>query len=244
MVLKLAITMPVYNESEGITTFIEELDSSFGSDCVFFIVDDCSFDDSYSKIQSLAKKEGFKNRIKLYRNFRNLGHGPTFSRAVNAAIDANPEFILTLDGDGQFLGTQLMDAFRFFLDSQLPYMETIRSNRQDALYRKIISAFTRLLVFSKSRKISKDANSPCRFYRHAFAKDIWKKIPDNTIVPNIHVSILTRRTQAEFEYFKVKSIPRRSTNKIGTMWGTSRVHLPSRKFTIFCLKAINYVFKI
>lgn len=242
--IKLAITMPVYNESEGIVNFIEEIDSSFGSDCTFFIVDDCSTDNTYNQIENLSKKTHFKNRIKLHRNEYNLGHGPTFSRAIRVSIDANPEFILTVDGDGQFIGAQLVAAFKFFLNSKLPYMETVRSSRQEALYRKIVSFVTRFLVYFKTRSNSKDANSPCRFYSLAFARNIWREIPERPIVPNIHVSILARRAKTEYAYFTVRSIPRRAANKIGTTWETSRVHLPSKKFVSFCLKALRYVIKI
>ena len=54
--MSISIVMPAWNEAEGIAEFIIELRNSFiGLDPQFFVVNDCSTDETIKEIDKLKK---------------------------------------------------------------------------------------------------------------------------------------------------------------------------------------------
>jgi len=97
------IAMPIFNESDGISTTLRTLDqvlSAGGFMVELFIQDDCSTDQTEEVIKTIAPD--LKMAVHLRKNESNIGHGPTTFEAYQRAANSNNAIILQLDSDGQF----------------------------------------------------------------------------------------------------------------------------------------------
>lgn len=241
--------MPVFNEQEGLIEFLKEMQDNFEDlDLIIVVCDDCSTDLTRTLLSDHNSKAtfGLQNsfQIKLIENQKNLGHGPSFLRAAKFTLSLGVDFLITVDGDGQFSCDEIRAAFNYLRDSDgaLDLVEGVRSNRQDPHYRKFVSATTRLIVFGKTGKLAGDANTPLRLYRANIAAELFDKIPEVSLVPNMQISILSRKMQLNIAEYKVKSRDRRGASSVGTMWRTSLKNVPSKRFLKFCVSACREIF--
>lgn len=91
--LFISVLMTCYNREEFISDSIQSvLDSSY-SNFELIIVDDCSTDNSYNIANDFALKD---NRIKVYKNFKNLGD---YRNRNNAVRFSNFEYFTFVDSD-------------------------------------------------------------------------------------------------------------------------------------------------
>ena len=202
---QLTIVMPVFNESEGIREFVSEIKNEFsGIQPTILIVDDCSTDDTWKVLQEMKAQT---NDLILHRNVANLGHGRTTVEAMNYGILNNSDYIMTVDGDGQFIGKEMFNFFKKFNQSDNNYGEGRRLYRQDPWFRKVISLVTRLLVLIKTGKKIADANTPCRIYERGTLQRFLIKIDNNSMVPNLAVSIVARKEGQQVFNFSLTNIP-------------------------------------
>jgi hypothetical protein len=96
----LSIVMPAYNEAENIVATVRDALAAAASVTDRFevvVVDDGSTDDTVAIVESLVAVHG--GAVRLIRNERNLGYGPTVRRALAAA---DMEWVLFTDSDRQF----------------------------------------------------------------------------------------------------------------------------------------------
>ena len=96
----LSIVMPAYNEAENIAATVRDCLAAAAvvTDCFeVVVVDDGSTDDTASIVESLAAAHS--GAVRLIRNERNLGYGPTVRRALAAA---DKDWVLFTDSDRQF----------------------------------------------------------------------------------------------------------------------------------------------
>jgi len=232
--LKICVTMPAWNEAEGIGGFIEELHASLSIwNPTFIVVDDCSTDTTADVVNSL----GSMRSVILSTNEKNAGHGPSTVRGLQLALAESPEVVIALDGDGQFLGPDVSKCLTEFLSSDADIVEGVRKNRHDPLFRRITTHASRLLVWSRCRRLPTDANTPLRVYKPEKLRIMLNRIPDNAMTPNLLISSLSRKLQMNIYEVEVSFIPRRGENEVGTSWGTTRRQVPSKRFAIFCANA-------
>ena len=105
--------MPAYNEESGIAEFISELNVHLKEwQPIFFVVDDCSKDQTANVAQSLVK-QGVE--IRVVSNEVNLGHGPSTVKALRLGLSIRPDFIVAIDGDGQFIGADVAKVINEFI---------------------------------------------------------------------------------------------------------------------------------
>ena len=240
--------MPLYNEQEGIEEFIKEIVSSFvGVSISFFIVDDCSTDRSFeilTKLSDVDKKFpiDLNTRVYVKRNETNLGHGPTFVRAMEYALRNKSDLLITVDGDGQFYGEHIFAAFKHFSLGDFDVLEGVRVERSDPFYRKIVSTLTQIFVFLKCGKFPKDANTPLRIYTDATARDLLSGLPEKVLTPNLFFSTRARIMGMRIVEYPLVHIERRGSSPIGTMWTKNRFNLPSARFINFCFRAFIGLF--
>lgn len=156
---------------------------------------------------------------------------------MKLGLASGNELILSLDGDGQFIGKEITHMVRSFLESDSQVAEGCRTRRTEPLFRKIVTLSTRLLVWSKCRVFPKDANTPLRIYRSEILNELLKQVQSDTLVPNLMFSYISRIQNFKILEFSVTSIPRRGDNSTGTSWGKSIFGLPSLKFIRFCKNA-------
>jgi len=230
-----AVVMPAWNEAEGISGFIQELHAALSEwSPVFVIVDDCSVDNTAGVVKSLAKSA---IPVEVLVNERNIGHGPSTVIALKRGVTLGVDYILAIDGDGQFLGEDVRLLLQRLETSGVDVTEGVRVNRDSPAYRRFVSLTTRLFVATRGRILPADANTPLRAYRADALRALLTVVPADVPTPNLVISALCRRWRFRLIEIPVRSIPRRGSNQQGTTWGNVRRDLPSRKFLGFTLRA-------
>jgi len=233
--------MPAYNEDSGIAEFIGELHEHLKEwHPTFFVVDDCSKDQTVDVATALAE-QGIA--IKVVPNEVNSGHGPSTVRALQLGLTNEFELVVAIDGDGQFLGSDVAKIVQLMLESNCDIAEGVRTQRVDPIYRRFVSLTTRLLVFSRSRRFPLDANTPLRVYRVSALRRHLDALNPDTMIPNLVISSNSRRWKMNVQEIEVRSIPRRGLDQSSITWGKSRRQLPTRRFLKFCLGATKDFFK-
>jgi dolichol-phosphate mannosyltransferase len=233
--------MPAYNEDSGIAEFIGELHEHLEKwQPIFFIVDDCSKDQTVVGAAALAE-QGIA--IKVVPNEVNSGHGPSTVRALQLGLTNESELVVAIDGDGQFLGSDVAKVVQLTLESNCDIAEGVRTQRGDPIYRRFVSLTTRLLVFLRSRRFPRDANTPLRVYRVSALRRHLDALNPDTMIPNLVISSNSRRWKMNVQEIEVRSIPRRGLDQSSITWGKSRRQLPTRRFLKFCVGATKDFFK-
>lgn len=233
----IAITMPVYNEEAGIAEFISEIYSFLNTyNVVFIVVNDCSTDGTVLCVTELSQT-GIE--IILDSNEFNLGHGLSTRKGLERALEIQPDCILSVDGDGQFLGSEIADLVNLFFDNSDCVVEGVRQNRMEPYYRKVVTQFTRLLVTSRTFKLVKDANTPLRVYSPMLLQEILTKVPSHVMTPNLFISVVSRTMNIRIIEQGVKSLSRRGQTSDGVTWGKTRKNVPPKRYVLFCLRAIR-----
>lgn len=224
--------MPVYNEEDGIQTFLKSIMDKFGNRCLIIVVDDKSTDGTINKIKSLENKES----LILIELPRNLGHGGAFVHGLKLSLQYPSDVVISADGDGQITPYLIQDMYESIKLNPECVLELVRLNRLDGKIRKFISLATRVLVFIKSGKLPNDANTPFRAYSRNVLGLLLKSIPQNTLVPNLWISIYTRRKKIKTIKLKALSQPRTGTTKRGSTWNGG-MFKRYKKLMVFSSKA-------
>jgi glycosyltransferase involved in cell wall biosynthesis len=234
--------MPVYNEAEGIADFIFEINRFlFKHNPIFLIVDDKSTDLTFHEIQSIRRET--KINILPIKNKENIGHGPSTIKAITEGLKL-AETIITVDGDGQFYGSDIYKGLDLFLSSKCDVLEAVRVGRSDPWFRKVMSFSLKYFILLKSGKSSSDANTPLRFYKSEALEDLLRNIPKNTLIPNLYISVFARRNSLIIESMNVRSRDRRGNVTIGSTWGRGNSLLPNLRLIKFSLNALRESLKI
>jgi glycosyltransferase involved in cell wall biosynthesis len=232
----LVVVMPVMNEEEGISEFILELQQELSAwSPKFVIVDDQSTDNTVGEIHRL-KECGID--LILHLNESNLGHGPSTIKALQFGMNLNSDFIVAVDGDGQFLGSDIRNLALLLDSVNVDVVEGVRLERNEPLYRKFVTLMTRVLVLVSTRHLPRDANTPLRGYRPDALKLLLSKTDKGMLTPNLLFSALSRKWKLDVLEVPVRSIPRRGSDSQGTMFGKGPKSLPSRRFIGFLWRAL------
>jgi glycosyltransferase involved in cell wall biosynthesis len=177
--------------------------------------------------------------IILKNNEHNVGHGVSTRRGLEEALSLTNDLILSVDGDGQFLGKEIANIVKLSIENPDCVIEGVRKNRFDPYYRKVVTNFTRLLVMSRTFKLVKDANTPLRAYPPTLLRQILSKVPSQALTPNLFISVISRIMKIKIIESDVTSISRRGQISEGVTWGPTKKNIPPKKYVIFCLRAIK-----
>ena len=237
---KYIICAPCFNESEGIAQYVKEI-RKYISDSLIIIVDDCSTDATLEQLLILQKEI---DNLMVLANKVNVGHGMSSMRAWSEAIRFESEGIISLDGDGQIAGVEIATALDYFKKSNTEVLECVRTQRRDPWFRKLITAALKLLVLVKSGKYPKDANTPVRIYKKDILSEIVRLVPENSLTPNLFISIHIRKNKTKYSDFRIITRDRLGDNRVGTTWNTKRSLMPSKKLLQFCAMAIKQIYKM
>jgi len=238
--MNVLMTMPVFNEADGITIFLSELCEELeGHVDSILITDDSSTDGTSEVINSFLKKYSGQIIFELIQNEKNLGHGLTTVEGLRAGLARNAEIIVAMDGDGQFHGSAIREAIKLFERNLPDVLEGVRTSRSDPFFRKVTTLIVRLLVIAASRKQCKDGNTPFRIYSRASLEKMLSLSLESATIPNVYFSIIARRKRLVIQTFEVESLVRRGVNPEGSTWKQRKSWLPSKRFIIFCSKAVR-----
>ena len=226
--------MPSFEE-EGLAEFVDELREHLSPHVArlrFLVIDDCS--SRWRPSETL--QHGQHADVRVERNTRNLGHGPSVMSAYSHALAERCDVIMHVDGDGQFHGEDVARLLQ-----QTRYADVVigeRIMREEPWYRRAITHGLASGLAGRTGPVS-DVNTPLRAYRYAALASLWTTVPTMSVVPHVLLTLRLPSNPYVVSIVPVRSRHRRGRGKVGTTWGSSpwSSALPSRNFVLFCLRA-------
>ena len=235
-----AVVIPAYNEADALPPFLAEIRSAFdeiGTSVTLIVIDDASTDDTGAAAAPFAD---------VVRAPRNRGHGPTALAAYAEGLRVGANVIVHVDGDGQFLGADIARVALALDALDVDLVHGVRRGRKDPWFRRTLSALVRCAVFVLCGRSVPDVNTPLRAYHREVLVRLVAGLPEGALVPHVHFSIAEARERLRVRYVAVSSIPRRSAQTQGTMWGAGRTRrfLPPTRLVRFAGHALLELWSI
>lgn len=238
---RLAIVMPAYNEAEGIRGFIDEVRDAvapLADEVSFHIADDRSTDATPTVFDDV-------DDVTVHVQPTNRGHGPTALAAYRLGLATDPDVIVHVDGDGQFLGSDFPRLIGALVRENADVVHGIRDGRTDPWYRKSLTSAVGVMIALAAGRRVPDVNTPLRAYRPSALQSLIEAVPDGASVPHVHFSLAEARSGFVVRYVRVASIPRRGESAQGTMWGRAAgVRLPPKRLRQFAVSALREVWRL
>lgn len=159
-----SVVIPVYNEEGSVKKLIEEINSVFenwGEDCEIIVVDDGSTDSTAREVK--------KTNAKLIIFDKNYGQSSALNEGIN---EAQGDFIVTMDGDGQNDPDDIPAMFHKMMEEKI---DLICGERRDRKSKKSIKIGAQ--IAAKIRRIALDdriTDSGCTL--KIFKKDAAKSL--------------------------------------------------------------------
>ena len=237
--LRIAVAMPIFNESDGIAETLTSIDEAFrgsGATVTMCIQNDVSTDNTLQVLTNLATT--LQLNLTVETNQRNSGHGPTTFAAYQRALSTESSIVMQLDSDGQFDATELPSLCSAIATGS-EVVVGIRSNRVDPRFRKFLTYLLR--NFLRARYVGRfpDPNSPIRAYSATALAPMLSKLPAEPLIPNIYLSILAVRQKLEVVYVHVSHRERRGGQSTGTMWQSANQWQKIKRLLKFCRKSFR-----
>lgn len=234
-----AVAIPAYNEADGIGEFLREIDRALTPhvrELRFVVVDDASSDDTRSVV--LATAPELTGAVQLLTNTENRGHGPSLMEAYRQALAIEPDYVLQVDGDGQFHGSDLRRVLVLLLDDAHA-VSGVRRFRQDPWFRMTMTRLVRRYVAWGFSVRARDPNCPLRGYEAGLLAQLLRSIPANCLIPNLYLTIVAARRGLALLEVDVSHRVRRGQSIQGTTWSAGvRSPIPWRlvKFSLQALR--------
>jgi glycosyltransferase involved in cell wall biosynthesis len=225
---RVAVAIPAFNEADGIGGFLIEIDRALAphvGELRLIIVDDASTDGTEDAVLAAAPQLGCS--VETIVNPRNEGHGPSLLTAYRRALQTNPDYVLQVDGDGQFHGSDLRRVLVLLLD-EAHAVCGVRRFRQDPWFRMRMTAILRGYVSTAFGVRARDANCPLRGYEAALLERLLSWVPDGCPIPNLHLTILAARGGVPLLEVDVSHRVRRGASAVGSTWGRGISPVPWR----------------
>jgi len=216
-----AVAIPAYNEAEGIGGFLEEIDRALSPQAGalrLVVVDDASTDGTAQVLAGLAPT--LRGELEVVRNPRNLGHGPSVLLGYRRALQHDPDFVLQVDGDGQFHGSDLRRLLVLLLDGARAVCG-VRRFRQDPWFRMVMTRLLRGYVRFSFGVSARDPNCPLRGYDSRLLAELVAALPASCLVPNLYMTVLAARRRMALVEVDVSHRVRRGSAALGTSWSVS-----------------------
>lgn len=240
-VAHLAVVMPAYNEAEGIRGFIDEIREHVAplADRVTFVVaDDRSTDATLASLAGIADVQAEPQPL-------NRGHGPTALAAYRAGLALDPDLLVHVDGDGQFLGPDFARLVKAIESTGADVVHGVRHSRTDPWYRRVLTGAVGLMIAAVARHRVPDVNTPLRAYRPEALRMLLGAVPGDALVPHVHFSLAEARGGFVVRYVPVRSIPRRGSSTHGTMWGGGvKALIPPPRLRRFVVDALGEAWRL
>jgi glycosyltransferase involved in cell wall biosynthesis len=236
---KVAVAIPAYNEREGIVEFLLEIDAALSPvvrELVLVVIDDVSTDDTLEVVRSVGPN--LQSELLVSQMPKNSGHGPAVLEAYRRALDTGADYVIGVDGDGQFLGSDLRRVF-VLLEDGGDGVCGVRRFRYDPWFRMVMTRVLRVYISSMFGVPTRDANCPLRGYRSKLLDDLLRRVPDGSLVPNVHLAILAARHGATLVEVDVNHRVRRGTSSAGTMFSSSARWGMAKRLVEFSWKAFR-----
>ena len=170
MIRDISIVIPIYNEQNNIIQLIKEVRAALEQKINYeiIIVDDGSDDNTYEVVNKIKK---INNNITIIRHKKNYGQSISLRTGI---IEANSEYIVTLDGDGQNDPRDILKLIKSF-DIKYDFMMVIgnRVNRIDSEAKKVASR----LAYQIRKLLLKDTTPDTGCAIKVFRKKDFLQLP-------------------------------------------------------------------
>ena len=170
MIRDISIVIPIYNEQDNIIQLIKEVRASLEKKINYeiIIVDDGSDDNTYEAVNKIKKNN---------KNITIISHKKNYGQSIGlrtGIIEANSEYIVTLDGDGQNDPRDIFKLIKSF-DTKVSFMMVIgnRVNRIDSVAKKLASR----LAFQIRKLFLKDTTPDTGCAIKVFRKRDFLQLP-------------------------------------------------------------------
>lgn len=193
---KVIVLIPFYNESKNLNEFkklIQYLDK-FTLDFKFVFCDDNSDDGTAVSLSNFLNQNN--QNYEIIKNNTNLGHGGSLIRLSKFNQIKYYDFVLTLDFDFCYLHDDLEKILISIVDNKIIIGK--RKYFDEGLFRQLLSTCSEIIILLKSFVAFRDTNSPIRLYPTNNYLDIWKQIPENTLIPNIFSTLIMLKNMQSF----------------------------------------------
>jgi glycosyltransferase involved in cell wall biosynthesis len=233
-----AVAIPAYNEADGIGGFLTEVDKALAPHCrelTLVVVDDHSTDETVAVLE--AAREDLSGRLEVLASPVNRGHGPSLLAAYRRALEFSPDYVLQVDGDGQFHGSDLRRVLVLLRDDAHA-VSGVRRFRQDPWFRMIMTRLVRTYVNVSFNVLARDPNCPLRGYDAEVLADLLPVIPPDALVPNLYLTVVASRRGLALLEVDVSHRVRRGRSAEGTglgRGGWSPVPMRLVKFSLSAL---------
>ena len=156
---KLLIVIPFYNEQKRGSKFCEqlfkELDNDF-SNFIFYLIDDCSSDDTYLELLTFSKK--YEKNVVLVKNNINRGHGPSVVSGYQYGLEHLYDYVVQIDGDNSAEPWSIASLIKFAIHGDYNLAIGKRLNRPDSYIRKLITFLLFINLYLRFGVTAKDSN--------------------------------------------------------------------------------------
>ena len=233
---KIAIIAPFYNESKNLNKmlyYIKTLSTYYEYEFELFLHDDNSTDDSQIIIDKFVNTNNLKTTI-LKNNKENLGHGRSLIRLKNEVIkDKSFNYIATIDADLNIEFESFINLFRNLEKNQIIIGKRKRFN--DGIFRSFITLILELIVFLRNKYFWRDVNCPVRIYPFDKFVYIWSRIPDNSLIPNVHVTEII--LEKNLLYLRIQIPELNLVKNSGVTWSNLSLFSKYKRLVNFCFEA-------
>jgi glycosyltransferase involved in cell wall biosynthesis len=223
---QLSIVIPVYNEANKITVIVDSWVNEMKSLGILYeinVYDDGSTDDTLTVLENFAR---YVPGIRI-ASHANRGHGPTIHRGYS---EAQGVWVFQTDGDGEMspesFGRLWSQRDKFDL------LMGCRTGRHFSLARFMITAVSRLTVWTLFGRAIKDVNSPYRLIRRSSLMEILPHIPAETAAPNVLMSGYAARLGLKVFEYPVPHRTRAVATRLLPSWRFCKVAVAAFRQTI------------
>lgn len=236
--MKLSVVIPAYNEEADIKEAVLDVYYNLinkGFSFEIIVVNDASTDNTLTELNFCKLAfEGEKSvSLKVLTNDKNKGHGYSVIRGL---WEAEGEYILYIDADRQ-IGLDVLFNYNNDKIEGFDFASGWRINRQDKLFRKVISFFLKTTIFFRFGYFIRDANCPFKIYRKDALLPLLLEVPESKIIPIACLDVLARKNNLKIKIVKTPHKPYRGIRK-------GFLQLPDKAFFKFCYNAFNEIIRL
>jgi dolichol-phosphate mannosyltransferase len=200
----ISIVMPAYNEAEIIEQSVREWYEEVvrridGAELI--VVNDCSTDKTAEILARLAVE---LPSLRPVTPERNGGHGKALLYGFQQTTQP---WVFQTDSDRQHVPSEFWALWK--VKDSYDFVFGARNSRADGPLRSGISTVMRVLNFVLWRSWIQDANCPFKLMRQTSLARVLQRIPEETFIPMVMVSVLARKMSFRVAEVPVTHIPRR-----------------------------------
>jgi dolichol-phosphate mannosyltransferase len=217
-----AVAIPAFNEADGIGGFLQEIDRALAPHAEplhLVVVDDASTDATPQVLEST--RNSLEGHLDVVASQQNRGHGPSLLAAYRRALELNPDYVLQVDGDGQFHGSDLRRVLVLLRDDAHA-VSGVRRFRQDPWFRMIMTRLVRGYVHQSFGVLARDPNCPLRGYDADLLRDLLPILPEGALIPNLYLTVVASRRGLALLEVDVSHRVRRGRSTEGSGLGRGR----------------------